>query len=504
MPDDPSLNPRPATQTSDSDHTTSSRHAGPTHQTTVDTDEPAHGEGLFEDLLGDESIFDTKDVLRPAYTPDELPHREDQITSMATILAAALRGETPSNVLVYGKPGSGKTASATFVSQELAATAERTDVPCEVEYINCEVTDTRYRVLAQLANIWIETNTQWIDERLDTLRMHREEARTDPTALAETPFTSRTAIADRISQLEDDKASFEPVPMTGWPTDRVYEALVDALDYHERVVVIMLDEVDKLVDTAGDDVLYNLSRLNGDLANARVSLMGISNDLRFTDWLDPRVQSSLCEEEIVFPPYDAPQLVDILQRRAEAAFTDGVLGEDVAPLCAAFAAQEHGDARRALDLLRTAGELAERENTTVQEAHVRRAHDELEHDRIDDVVRSLPVQSKLVLFAILALETTDEPPSTTGTVFNTYTQLCDQIDIEPLTQRRVTDLVSELDMLGLANAVVGSKGRHGRTNEISLAVPREETQAVLTADSRLAPLDAILSTGQTRLGNRFK
>jgi len=197
-------------------------------------------------------------------------------------------------------------------------------------------------------------------------------------------------------------------------------------------------------------------------------------------------------------------LVDILQRRAETAFTDGVLGEDVAPLCAAFAAQEHGDARRALDLLRTAGELAERENTPVQEAHVRRAHDELEHDRIDDVVRSLPVQSKLVLFAILALETTDEPPSTTGAVFNTYTQLCDQIDIEPLTQRRVTDLVSELDMLGLANAVVVSKGRHGRTNEISLAVPREETQAVLTADSRLAPLDAILSTGQTRLDNHAK
>jgi ORC complex protein Cdc6/Orc1 len=88
--------------------------------------------------------------------------------------------------------------------------------------------------------------------------------------------------------------------MTGWPTDRVYTTFFDAVDYHERVVVIMLDEIDKLVEKSGDDTLYNLSRMNSELANSRISIMGISNDLKFTDFLDPRVKSSLGEEEIVF------------------------------------------------------------------------------------------------------------------------------------------------------------------------------------------------------------
>ncbi|MEF8820349.1 MAG: cell division control protein Cdc6, partial [Haloferacaceae archaeon] len=104
-------------------------------------------QGLFDDLLSGEPIFENKEVLRPSYTPQELPHRNDQINQMATILVSALRGETPSNILIYGKTGTGKTASAKFVSKELESTSRKYDVPCEVEYINCEVTDTQYRVL---------------------------------------------------------------------------------------------------------------------------------------------------------------------------------------------------------------------------------------------------------------------------------------------------------------------------------------------------------------------
>ena len=470
----------------------------------LDEGDDEESTGLFDDLLSGEPIFENKEVLRPSYTPHELPHRKEQINKMATILVAALRGETPSNILIYGKTGTGKTASAKFVSQELESTSQRYDVPCEVEYINCEVTDTQYRVLAQLANKFIDENEQYIDGRIEELEALLEDVQEQRPSevLPETEFDSTDAVEERIAQLEADREEFEEVPMTGWPTDRVYSVFFDAVDYHERVVVIMLDEIDKLVEKSGDDTLYNLSRMNSELQNSRVSIIGISNDLKFTDFLDPRVKSSLGEEEIVFPPYDANQLRDILQHRADVAFKSEALTDDVIPLCAAFAAQEHGDARRALDLLRTAGELAERDQSeVVDEAHVRKAQDKIELDRVVEVVRTLPTQSKLVLFAIISLEKNGVHNINTGEVYNIYKRLCEEIDADVLTQRRVTDLISELDMLGIVNAVVVSKGRYGRTKEISLSVPIDETEAVLLSDSRLGDIDDVQPFVQARFDN---
>jgi cell division control protein 6 len=464
-------------------------------------DDPNPSQGLFDDLLSGEPIFENKEVLRPSYTPRTLPHREDQINNTATILVAALRGETPSNILMYGKTGTGKTASAKYVSQELESTSRKYDVPCTVEYINCEVTDTQYRVLARLSNTFIEQNQAFIGARIDALETLGEKVRddTDSGSLAESAFDSLAAVTERIEELKEDGDSFEPAPMTGWPTDRVYSTFFEAVDYRERVVVIMLDEIDKLVEKSGDDTLYNLSRMNSELDNSRVSIMGISNDLKFTDFLDPRVKSSLGEEEIVFPPYDANQLRDILAHRSDLAFEEGVLTDDVIPLCAAFAAQEHGDARRALDLLRTAGELTERSSADrVEGAHVRRAQEKIELDRVVEVVRTLPTQSKLVLFAIISLENNGVHNITTGEVFNIYRRLCGEIDADVLTQRRVTDLISELDMLGIVSAVVVSKGRYGRTKEISLSVPTDKTEHVLLNDSRLSDLQEIQPLVQSR------
>jgi cell division control protein 6 len=456
---------------------------------TDDEGDSGGGQGLFDDLMSGDPIFDNKEVLRPSYTPQKLPHREEQINNVATILVSALRGDTPSNILIYGKTGSGKTASAKFVSEELETTSQKYDVPCDVQYINCEVTDTQYRVLAQLANQYIDQNRDYVDQRLTESRQLLEDASADESVLAPTAHDSIADLEATIETLEADYEAFDEVPMTGWPTDRVYSAFFDAVDYRERVVVIMLDEIDKLVEKSGDDTLYNLSRMNSELERSRVSIIGISNDLKFTDFLDPRVKSSLGEEEIVFPPYDATQLRDILQARAGVAFKEGALSDDVIPLCAAFAAQEHGDARRALDLLRTAGELAERGQTDeVVEEHVREAQEQIELDRVVEVVRTLPTQSKLVLYAIISLERKQVSNINTGEVYNIYERLCETVGTDVLTQRRVTDLISELDMLGIVNAVVVSKGRYGRTKEISHSVPLDETEAVIHSDSRLEDL----------------
>ncbi len=401
----------------------------------------------FDSYLSDYRIFANREVLRPAYIPENLPHRNEQINDLATILSAGLRGETPSNILIYGKTGTGKTSTVKYVSTKLGEKARKMGSNCSLVYVNSILYDTQYRVFTYLAR----------------------------------------AFNDRV-------------PMIGWPTDMVYAEFKREIDSDKRCVVVIFDEVDKLAGE-GDDTLYVLSRINEELNNARVSLIGISNDLTFTNTLDPRTKSSLGEEEIIFSPYNAEQLQDILNERAEIAFNESMLDDAVIPLCAAIAASENGDARRALDLLRMSGEIAERsESHKVCETHVRLANKKLEMNRLVEVVKTLPLHSKLVLSSLLVLnKERTRRRFASSDVYKMYRRLCNHLSIEPLTQGRVTDFVSELDILGLVTTVIVSKGRYGRKKEVALSVPDECVQPVLLADYKLKALSTMCLRTQTSL-----
>ena len=188
-----------------------------------------------------------------------------------------------------------------------------------------------------------------------------------------------------------------PIPFTGWPTDRVLEQLIERMDRAGGVHIIVLDEIDNLVERAGDNLLYNLTNLNTILKRSRCCIIGISNDLHFTQLLDPRVSGRLGQEDLIFHPYGASEITDILTERAKTGLREDVLEQGVVQLCAALAAQEHGDARCALDLLRVSTEKAEQEGTdVVEQNHVRIAQAQIESDQVTPVIRTLPTQQKLV------------------------------------------------------------------------------------------------------------
>ena len=286
-----------------------------------------------------------------------------------------------------------------------------------------------------------------------------------------------------------DDHEIDEIPFTGWPTDRVFKELIKRMDARKGVFVIVLDEIDHLVRKAGDDLLYNLTNINSFLKDSRACVIGISNDLKFTEFLDPRVRSRLGQQDLLFAPYDAEQLKDILRKRASVAIAPDVVSEGVIALCSAFAAQEHGDARCALDLLRVSTEKAEQlGDKIVEQHHVRMAQHQIEADQIDPVIAALPTQQKLVLASVLINERNGLKNIQTGQLYDVYDQACSYLNIPSLTQRRISGIIANLDMLGLITARTISRGRYGRSKEINSCIPQNvETQQILTnADENMA------------------
>ncbi|MHA1472504.1 MAG: Cdc6/Cdc18 family protein [Promethearchaeota archaeon] len=389
---------------------------------------------FYEKYLKGPKLFKNREVLEPSFIPDELPHRNVEIEKIAGITACALNGDVPPNFLCYGMTGTGKTATVRYISQKLAQHCS--SKPPWWVYINCTVVSTPYRILAHIYN---------------------------------------TIVGKEI------------IPSTGLPKDVILKKLLGLLDQHikDSICFLVLDEIDILMEKkGGNEILYNLTRLNESLDHCRTSVIGISNKLKFTEFLDARVTSNLEEEEpIVFHPYDANQLYDILKLRAEVAFQEGVIDDGVIKLCAGLAAKEHGDARRALQLLRKAGEIAERNQTKkIMESHIEKAQKDLDKDHIVEYIISMPLQAQLTLTSIFLMSKfTNQHIITSGDIYEVHSELTQFIpNVKQLTHRRISDYINELALSGLIDTVTKSMGHYGRTKIIKLDIDFNLIERVLS------------------------
>lgn len=366
-------------------------------------------------------IFARRELLDIEHVPNEerIVGRDEQIRDVVSALNPGVNGHSPTNIVVYGKTGTGKSLVAKHVSESARRRAQSQGISLGTAYVDCS-----------------ESNTETQASRTIARSMNLPE---------ETDVT---------------------IPMQGVGTTYLYGRLWEILDELYDVAVIILDEIDKL---GSDDILMQLSRAgeSGKLSSCKVGIIAISNKISYKDQMNERVKSSLRERELIFPPYDANQLRQIMQERSDA-FRDGVLTDDVIPLSAAFAAQEHGDARKALDILRNAGELAANQgDEMVTEKHVRDARERADVDRFRDLMSGQPPQAQLVILALASLhsESPEETPKIpTMDIYNRYQNLAEQNDSNVNSYQRVVDLLKEQSFLDILGHELRANGRaKGRT-----------------------------------------
>lgn len=367
------------------------------------------------------SVFRNKNVLKVNYVPEKLSdalHREEIIKRYQINLIDISRGLAPNNIFVFGKSGTGKSLVTKLVLKDLVMVANKKGINVNVINVNCETLRTEN-------SMWIEINNKMLEINNIINKNVLWNSR------------SRHAI--------------------------FFQDLFNKLD---GILIIVLDEIDKSADY---NIINKLVRSVSDYNQQSPCLICITNDVNFQNCLEAHALSVLAQNDIQIDPYDAEELADILKARVKIAFCPNTVNELVIPLCAALAAQEHGDCRKSISLLAKAGEIADETGKgIVEETDVRLANERLEIDRILEVVKTLPTQSKLTLLSCIYTHEITNTVCLTGNIYNIYRKFCIELDIDILTQRRISDLITELDMLGIVNAIVVSKGRYGRTKEVAL------------------------------------
>ena len=360
----------------------------------------------------------------------EIFHRNirlKQLSRLAGLLSPVLGASLPLNLLVFGPSGTGKSVTCLHFLSTLAGMCAEKGVSFQYCYVDLTTPKTCFGALNELAIA------------LDgSVRRYRK----------------------------------------GIALEHIEETIIATLSRRSGFVCVLVDEVDNVTRDA-DVFLTFLAKTLPKKAQPRMFYIFLTNRVGWEKTVDPRVFSALKKQDLIFEPYDAVDLVKILRLRVEKSLDVTRVEEAALAKIAGIASREAGDARKAVELLAKAVRVAEETSGRVTEVEVDVAESSLEVDKTEELIRALASQQRLALAACYAGVAREGSRTSTGAVFEVYRKLCGSEGCRVLTQRRFSDMVSFLDLYGLVNARVVSRGRFGKTRELSGALPAGVVRSLL-------------------------
>ena len=386
-------------------------------------------------------IIKNPNVLRHDYIPDRILHRDKQQELVTQALLPLYKKSIPPNLLVYGKPGTGKTLVIKKVLTQIQNRVDKNSHQIKIATTNAKDQSNLYNVLVDLGR--------------------------------QLGLKSKKTTNDKLW-----------LPSTGLSISEVFNRILYIIEKNKINTVFLIDEIDhlaKLIDKTGKDILYSITRANLKLKNGSLSLIGISNDVRFKEELDPRVISTLSEEELVFPAYVTNEIKEILEDRIPLAFEENSVSGGALNLCASIACREHGDARRAIKLLDVAAKTAElNQDVSITDEHVRLAAQKIEIDKESQQLNAFSLHEKLLVITIMK-----SPNISTGDIYSAYKSLCKITHQNTLTQRRTTQMLNGIELSGLISGKMIHQGIHGNTKKFNLTVSSDLVKNTLESNETL-------------------
>ncbi len=358
-----------------------------------------------DDMLGwDESVFRDEHIFEIDYVPEVFLHRESQMESLKYALRPAVRGSRPLNVMAQGPPGTGKTTAIHILFDELHAQSGVRAVR-----VNCQVNSTRYSV---------------------------------------------------FSRLFEGVFDYEP-PSSGISFKKLFSQVTDKLVSDDEVLVVALDDINYLFyESEASDTLYSLLRAHEEQGGARIGVIVVSSDLELEiiQSLDGRVQSVFRPEDVYFPKYDVPEIVEILAERVKRGFHEDVVDAPVLDRVGELTAQQGGDLRVGIDLLRRAGLNAEmRGSRSVDMEDIEEAYETSKYVHLSRRLQEL-AESERALVEVIA----EHEGERAGDIYEEFQAATD------LGYTRYSEIINKLDQLGIIEADYTNVEGRGRSRELSL------------------------------------
>lgn len=349
--------------------------------------------------------------------------RDAEIQELSSHFAGVLRGDHPCHLAIWGKTGTGKTLTLSYFLNLLAELARARSVPVRHEHLDLSTPRPCFRALNDLACLFNASKR----------------------------YKKGISLEELMLRIEAE------------------------LSAYRGYLILFIDEIDNVRRDRDAFMTFLVRRLPQRIA-AKLVLVFVSNRLNWPDHLDPRVKSFLKLNELIFKPYDAMDLQLILRIRVEKALKPHSVESGVIEKIAALASQDHGDARQAVALLAKSAYLAEKAGSNITLALVDGAATELDRDRYLTLLRSAPAQLQAAMASVIeASRRAKGAPVGTGETYDAYQKFCERSGLRKMTGRAFGDLLGELDMYSLIRSRILSRGRYGRTREITLDVSDDVT-----------------------------